>query len=267
MVSTLTPDLLAQRPLLLMAVGTAGFAGIYFLFGGLNWWLTRSLLPRLGYGRRIDPRPLPPGQVRQEIRRSLGSVLVFGIGLVVPWAMLHWGWARLALDASWPRVLLEMAVLLAWNELHFYANHRLLHTRWLRRFHLPHHRSQVTTPFATYSFHPLEAMLLGSVPLLPMLLHDFSLFALLSLPVMSLVLNNLGHSNYEFSSRMPARGWRAASRRHHLHHVCYHGNYGFLFNGFDRWFGTALTADVAKARFPKPCSASPSDVAGGQEWN
>jgi len=240
--------LLLDRPGLVMLVGVLYFAAIYLLFGGLNWWLTQSLLPRLGYGRRIDPRPLAPGQIRQEIGRSSLSILIFGGGLIVPWAMLHWGWARLAVDPGWSRVLLEMVVLFVWNELHFYVNHRLLHTPWLRRFHHPHHRSQVATPFATYSFHPVEAIMLGSVPLIPMLVHDFSLFALASLPVMSLLLNNLGHSNYEFSSMAPARGWRAASRRHHLHHACYNGNYGFLFGGFDRWLGTALPLDAADAR-------------------
>lgn len=90
--------------------------------------------------------------------------------------------------------------------------------------------------------------MLGSVPLLPMLLHDFSLVALAALPVMSIVLNNLGHANYEFSAHAPARGWRAASRRHHLHHACYHGNYGFLLDVFDRVAGSVLPLDAADAR-------------------
>ena len=84
----------------------------------------------------------------------------------------------------------------------------------------------MTTPFSTYSFHPLEAVLLGNVILLPMLLHDFSFAALLSLPVMSLLLNNLGHSNYDFAPAAGHDHWLSASRRHHLHHIRYHGNYG-----------------------------------------
>ena len=90
--------------------------------------------------------------------------------------------------------------------------------------------------------------MLGSVPLVPMLLHDFSFAALVSLPVLSIVLNNLGHANYEFSRTAPATGWRAASRRHHLHHACYQGNYGFLLDVFDRWAGSALPLDAADAR-------------------
>ena len=37
------------------------------------------------------------------------------------------GWAALAPSPSWPRILAEAAVLLVWNDIHFYANHRLLH--------------------------------------------------------------------------------------------------------------------------------------------
>jgi sterol desaturase/sphingolipid hydroxylase (fatty acid hydroxylase superfamily) len=176
------------------------------------------------------------------------SVLIFGVGLLVPWALLRSGWAQLAVQPSAWRVAAEVIALFAWNELHFYANHRLLHTAPLRRFHGDHHRSHVATPWSTYALHPVEALMLGSVPILPMLVHDFSFAALASLPVLSIVLNNLGHSNYELSRRPSAHGWLGASRRHHLHHACYHGNYGFLLEVFDRWAGSVLPPGSADAR-------------------
>ncbi|MEZ0470655.1 sterol desaturase family protein [Luteimonas salinilitoris] len=231
-----------------IVAGLAFFAAIYGLFCGGNWLSTRYLLPAVGLGRRIDPRPLRPGQMRGEIASSLVSVAIFGLGSLLPWWFLQQGWARLAQDPGPLRVLAEAAVLLVWNDIHFYVNHRLLHTRPLRRYHQQHHRSLVTTPFATYSFHPLEAALLGNVILLPMLLHDFSFAALLSLPVLSLLLNNLGHSNYDYAPGVGPDHWLAASRRHHLHHACYHGNYGFLFNFMDRWCGTRLPDDAARAQ-------------------
>ncbi|HEY0660851.1 MAG TPA: sterol desaturase family protein [Lysobacter sp.] len=231
-----------------MSVGVSYFAALYLLTGGIAWWLGHRLLPALGIGRRLDPRPLPRGQLRRELGASAISILVFGAGLIVPWGMLQLGWARLADDPSAWRVLIEIAVLFLWNELHFYVNHRLLHTPWLRRFHGMHHRSHIATPFSTYAFHPVEAVMLGSVPLIPMLLHDFSFVALATLPVLSIVLNNLGHSNYEASRAAPASGWLGASRRHHLHHACYHGNYGFLLEVFDRWAGTVLPLDAADGR-------------------
>ena len=223
-----------------MCWGLAFFGSIYLGFGALNWLLTRRVLPALGMGRVLDPRPLQPGQLRRELTQSGVSVLVFGLGMVFPWGLLQLGWARLDADAGWRQVALEIVVLAVWNDVHFWFNHRVLHMRWLRRFHGPHHRSVVTTPWATYSFHPIEAAMLGNVILLPMLLHDFSFAALLSLPVMSLLLNNLGHSNYDFAPAAGHDHWLSASRRHHLHHTRYHGNYGFLFNFMDGWFGTRL---------------------------
>lgn len=231
-----------------MAVGVAFFAALYLLGGSIAWWLSHDLLPALGIGRPLDTRPLPPRQLQREFGASALSILIFGIGLIVPWGLLRQGWAQLAVNPSIWRVLVEVALLFFWNELHFYASHRLLHTRWLRRFHGIHHRSHIATPFSTYAFHPVEALMLGGVPLIPMLLHDFSFVALLSLPILSVMLNNLGHSNYEASRSAPALGWLGASRRHHLHHACYHGNYGFLLEVFDRWGGTALPLDAADAQ-------------------
>ncbi len=234
----------------LMAVGIAYFAALYFATALVSTLLTRTLLPRFGFGRPLDTRPLPPGQVRREIAQACVSVVIFGAGLVVPWALLRAGWARLAQDPSALRIAAEIAVLFVWNELHFYVNHRLLHTRPLRRFHAEHHRSHIATPFSTYAFHPVEAVMLGSVPLLPMLVHDFSFLALACLPVLSIVLNSLGHANYEFTRHAPASGPLGASRRHHLHHAVSRGNYGFLLTVFDRWMRTELPLDAAERRVP-----------------
>src|SRR5256885_17090109 len=114
---------------------------------------------------------------------------------------------------------IEIVVLLIWNDVHFWINHRLLHTRLLGRFHGDHHRSIVTTPWSTYSFHPIEALMLGNVILLPMVVHDFSFWSLAPVPVLSLLLNVIGHSNYDFFPGVSDTHALAASRRHHLHHA------------------------------------------------
>lgn len=231
-----------------MLWGVAFFGSIYLLFGAINWLLTRKLLPALGIGRRLDPRPVRPEQLRREIGQSAVSVAIFGLGMVFPWGFLQLGWARLDSGAGGLQIALEILALAVWNDVHFWLNHRLLHTRLLRRFHGPHHRSTVTTPFATYSFHPLEALMLGNVILAPMLVHDFSFWALASVPLFSLFFNNVGHSNYDFFPAVSYNHWFAASRRHHLHHACHSGNYGFQFTFMDRLFRTRIAADAAEAQ-------------------
>lgn len=231
-----------------MAWGLAFFGGIYLVFGATMFALTRVVLPKLGWGAPLDSRPITNEQWRAEFKQSAISVLIFGLGMIFPWGLLQLGWARLDPTPSATKIVVEILVLVAWNDVHFWINHRLLHTRLLRRFHLPHHRSVITTPFSTYSFHPIEALMLGNVILLPMLLHDFSFWALFSVPIFSLFFNCIGHANYDFFPRVSYAHWFAASRRHHLHHACYNGNYGFQFTFMDRLFRTRLPANAAQAR-------------------
>ncbi|KAF0814686.1 hypothetical protein IGB42_00741 [Andreprevotia sp. IGB-42] len=230
----------------IIVVGWVFFGGLYLGMGALNTLLSRYVLPAVHYGRPLDPRPLLPGQTRRELLQSAGSVFLFGIDMIFPWGLLQLGWAQLAMAPPWWQSALEILVLVVWNEVHFYANHWLLHTRWLRRFHMQHHRSVVVTPWAAYSFHPVEALMLGNVVMLPMVVHDFSVWAVVALPVVSLVFNNIGHSNYDFLPDAHAdRWWLNGARRHHLHHACFHGNFGFMFPFMDRLFGTALPPDAA----------------------
>ena len=225
------------------------FFGALYLAGGWGMTALTQFLQKRHIGKVLDTRPLKPDQLRREWRQSFHSVLVFGLGMIVPWGFIQLGWAHFAVNPSGGQIAIEIWVLLIWNDVHFWINHRLLHTRWFKRFHLPHHRSVVTTPWATYSFHPLEAVLLGNVILLPMVLHDFSLPALLALPIISLVFNNIGHSNYDFlPGAAHDRWWLNGARRHHLHHACYSGNFGFMLPFMDRWFGTNLPPDAALAR-------------------
>jgi lathosterol oxidase len=134
-----------------------------------------KLLPCLGIGAIVDQRPLRDGQIGCEIKFSLISVMVFGVYRLLTFLAWRNGLVSVEFQPSWYKVVGDVAFLLAWNEVHFYCMHRLLHTRWLyRHMHRIHHESVVPTPFSTYSFHWLEAVLLGSVMLLPMLFFKFS---------------------------------------------------------------------------------------------
>jgi sterol desaturase/sphingolipid hydroxylase (fatty acid hydroxylase superfamily) len=138
-------------------------------------------------------------------------------------------------------VALELVFLVLWNDVHFYAVHRLLHARWLfQRVHREHHRAIRPTPFSTYAMHPIEAALLGSVMVMVQPFHAFSVPTLLLFPLVSLLMNNLGHMNWDL---VPGRSvWHplAATRRHERHHRHVTGNYGFLLPVLDRWLGTDI---------------------------
>ena len=221
-----------------LAFATLGFAAIYGTFAGLTVLVGQTLLVRAGAARLIDSRPVTPAQRRREIGASLMSVAVFGGSGWATLALNDLGWVRVLWTFSPARVLPDLVLITLWNELHFYLCHRLLHTQWLyRHVHREHHRSVVPTPFSTYAFHPVEAVLLGSVMLTFMLMRDLSIGAVVLFPMVSLALNCLGHSNVEL---FPGRGWGrlfAASVRHRSHHRHASGNYGFSISWLDRLDG------------------------------
>ena len=87
-----------------MLAGLLFFGGIYLVFGAATWLLTQHVLPALGMGRPLDPRPLAPGQLRREFAQSGLSILLFGTGMIFPWGLLQLGWAHLDPDPSWQTV-------------------------------------------------------------------------------------------------------------------------------------------------------------------
>jgi Delta7-sterol 5-desaturase len=217
----------------------AGFVLLYFGSAVIAWFLTRKLLPSIGIGAVVDRRPLRDGQIGREIRRSLFSILVFGVYGLVTLVAWRSGIVRVDFEPSWIKLAGGVAFLLVWNEVHFYCIHRMLHTPWLyRHAHRIHHESLVPTPFSTYSFHWLEAVLLGSVMILPMLFYTFSAGALLALPLISIVLNCVGHCNYNVFANHPSI--YSASLNHSAHHQRVAGNYGFYLPFLDRWAKTTV---------------------------
>ena len=67
------------------------FFGVLYTAGGWGMTALTRWLQRRGVGRVLDTRPLKPDQLRREWRQSLHSVLIFGIGMIVPWAFCNWG--------------------------------------------------------------------------------------------------------------------------------------------------------------------------------
>lgn len=220
-------------------ISIAGFLLLYFSFAIGGWALTRCILLPLGIGDIVEPHGLRKGQIAKEIRHSLISIVIFGAYGALTFEAWRYGLVTIEFEASWPRIVTDIAILVVWNEIHFYTMHRLLHTRWLfRNVHRVHHESAVPTTFSTYSFHWIESILLGSVMILAMLVRPFSAAALLALPIISLLLNTIGHWNYDLFAY--CAGMRSASVEHTEHHLRVNGNFGFYMPFFDRWAGTAL---------------------------
>ena len=217
------------------------FVLIYTLIAGGAYWLATHQIPvTVAVGNRAQR--LRPGQVQEELRLSALSMVIFAVQTAgVVWLLRH-GWLTIDWQRSPWHLLWELPLLYLWNEVHFFVIHRALHWKPLYRgVHIWHHRSVITTLFSSYSFHPVESFLLGSVMPLALLLHAFSPCALLGLTLISLILNVSGHLPYEQIHQRSKlfKHLLGHSRYHNRHHREFHTHYAFSLMWLDRWLGGA----------------------------
>lgn len=219
----------------------------YFAVVGLTFLFFWKWGARRFSGLRIqNPGKSDRAQILRELRNTLFTILFSSAVPVVLGGLLQSGTSRIepTLDgwASWQLIALFLGLLVL-NDVWFYGMHRLLHTEWLfKRVHSVHHRSVDVSPFTSYSFHPLEAVLLTGWIIPTVLLVPIPLPLLGAVQVIGLLNNVNAHLGYELQPRwflrVPPFSWLSSSTFHNLHHAQVTGNYGLMLRVWDRMFGT-----------------------------
>ena len=200
--------------------------------------------------RRIETKIQPRWPKTADYRREIGySFLTFAVFIAVgqlvlrgPFAEHHRVYTDVA-DDGWTWFVVSIPIVLVLHDAWFYWMHRLMHHRGLyRRMHLTHHRSINPTPWASFAFHPLEAVveaggILFQVFLLP--LHP----GVLAIAMMGMTVYNVyGHLGWELYPKgfagHPIGRFVNTSVSHNQHHAKAKHNYGLYFLWWDRWFGT-----------------------------
>lgn len=238
-------DLFPMLPQVAAGILLADFLR-YFVAALTVYVLVWQVFARVLERRKILPDGPKPGQILREFKHSMSTVVLFALTGLSVFMMERLGFTMIYTDVNtygwawwWGSLVLVIVLHDAW----FYWTHRLLHRPWwFVRFHVVHHRSVQPTPWAAYSFHPVEAMMqavffLLMVVIIP--LHDMVLFSFTSWMI---VRNVLAHSAYEL---MPWRActqgplrWLLTNSHHHFHHCIGSGNFGLYFAWWDRWMNT-----------------------------
>lgn len=139
--------------------------------------------------------------------------------------------------------VLAFPVMAILHDTYFYWMHRMIHhPRLFNIVHLVHHRSTNPSPFAAYSFHPLEAVLEAGIFLVFVFTIPVHLFHLLFFFLFMIIYNVYGHLGWELYPKGFSKHWLGkwinTSVNHNLHHQFFKGNYGLYFLFWDRLMGT-----------------------------
>lgn len=212
--------------------------GTYWLFYTVpeKNTMPTEVLPSLRRGRSI----------RRDIRLSVLSALVFSLCSALVMSAHDMGVTLVY--SAWREygpwyIGFSYAVVLVLQDAYFYGMHRLLHQpglfKWL---HQGHHRSGDPTPWTSFAFDPLEALihslfLVAIVFVIP--LHFMTLIAVLMTMTVWAVVNHMGLEQLPgcFPHHWLGK-WLIGPAHHSIHHRKYAVHYGLYFTAWDQLFGT-----------------------------
>lgn len=218
----------------------------YLVGAGLVYLVLWKWMARRLRHRRIAPSYPPLRQLRIEFAYSMLTICIFAsVGFWIQGRALNSD-LKIYTDVreyGWAYSLGSLAVLIIAHDAYFYWTHRVLHTRWLfRHVHAIHHRSRNPSPWASYSFHPIEALIQAAFLPIILSLMPAHVVVLLVFVMHMMLRNAIGHCGFEIYPRDALRHpvWRlfTSTTHHHLHHERATGNYGLYFSWWDRWFQT-----------------------------
>lgn len=221
---------------------SAFFLAVFMLVAGgaylAVWTLGRERFAK----NRIQKRPRP-AQVRREVFWSFVSILIISALLTATWRTAEAGWSLGYFDAAefgWAYLVASVVIMAVVHDTYYYWAHRAMHhPKVFRHVHKLHHTFTNPTPFASYAFHPLEAVVEVAwyAPLAFVLpVHPYAVAAYI---VLLTVFNVISHLGYEFYNPGVAR-WFITSTHHNMHHSRAKGHFMLYFNLWDRWMGTNM---------------------------
>lgn len=243
----------------------------YFIMAGIAFFLFYVLLRKVVAGRKLQAKFPVWSDYRRDLLYSASSMLIFASIILLVFVVFR-PYTQIYRDSEnvygYTYYILSFLMMILIQDTYFYWIHRLMHHPKLYRLvHLVHHKSTNPSPWTSYSFHPLEAVLeAGIIPLIAFMM-PVEHTALVGFLIWQFVYNVYGHLGYElfpkgFGNTLIGR-WINTSTAHNGHHRLTIGNYGLYFMFWDRLMGTCQEGvgeregalgqrDSAGALAPKP---------------
>lgn len=218
----------------------------YLFFAGLYYWICYFLFKKTLSKAKIQQKEITETDVRREIFHSTISsfIMTFMIYIVVHTPLKQYTNIFINIsDYSLYWLIGSILIGLFIHDTYFYWLHRLLHNkRIFKHSHIVHHQSNNPTPFASYSFHYIEAI--GEGLIIPFLFFivPFHIISLYCFIILAFLINVYGHLGYEIAPKWFRTSFLFqvfnSSVYHNLHHSKFLGNYSLYFRFWDKIMGT-----------------------------
>lgn len=220
--------------------------GRYFVTAGGAHWLLHLVLGEQLQHSWFGDRQQVQHAISEDIKLSTLSAIFFALSAACFMGCYQLGITRVYTQLSLQDlayVVVSYIGILVLQDTYFYFMHRLLHLPLLfKHFHQGHHQSKTLTPWTSFAFDPLEAVLQAAFLLciaVVVPLHYGVLIALLTTMTIWAVGNHIGLQVVPESrfSRWWG-GWCIGSAHHLIHHNRYSLHYGLYFTFWDKVLGT-----------------------------
>lgn len=245
-------DILLEKSLLEILAYQWGMNVLrYFALAGGAWLVFWKWLYPKWKAHSLYTSPPDRRHRRREISYSLLTTFIFLGPVALVLTTSDSGLSQVYSDLSdqgWWWYVMSYPILFFWHETYFYWVHRFMHWKPIyKRVHHIHHLSTEPTPFAAFSFHPLEAILESGAIVIIAFILPLHLSTLILFTFFSLVMNVYGHLGIEIWKHDGRISRYINSPRYHAwHHKHYRGNYSLYLNFWDRWMRTTHDAENKK---------------------
>ncbi|GAB3823381.1 sterol desaturase family protein [Pontibacter rugosus] len=218
----------------------------YVVIAGLAFLLFYILMPKKFSQRKIQALLPKQQDYVREVGYSFFTFFVFaliGVLLASSAVLPHTQIYTEVSAFGWPYFFLSVVLALVVHDTYFYWTHRMMHhPKLFKLFHLTHHKSTNPSPWAAFSFSPLEAVVEASVILVIAFLIPIHPLAIALFLLLMTIYNVYGHLGYEIYPKWLVNSsvgkWLNTSTNHNMHHKYFKGNYGLYFRFWDEWLHT-----------------------------
>lgn len=216
----------------------------YFFISGSAYLLFYVFMRSKWAHKKIQSKFPNAKQIIREIKNSMLSIFIFAFVGIVVFTLNKLGFTKIYLDVNkygWMYFSFSVVLLLIIHDAYFYWTHKALHSRHLIKFHVTHHLSNNTTPFSSFSFHPIEAITQAGF-LIIVFFIPLNIFAISLMMLWQMVFNVIGHLGYEifpkkFHKTFIGKQFNTVTH-HNMHHQYTNHNFGLYFSFWDKLMKT-----------------------------